>query len=710
MPLLWPFSPNLRSANYTVHREYRTDLILSRIGREQRRALRQTPRKRVEFLQSQSGDCLRDLNNLMVTAQSLQLAIADRPRFTILSAGIGGGSDSTFVDPLPSWIVVGAELVLVDKARQAIRTVNMVVAVSGGGWTVTFDESEAVAWPVGTRLNASLNGYLGDNLFSTRTSPRGVLETRIVYHVDPGVEATEDVGAATATFNGRELWLTEPVRWIPVSKRFLQGGAADVDYGFGRIQRFFPIPFATRTWRAVYSGCDFPTSEIFRQLFDRQKGRRGEFFMPTFNADLVPTAALTTAGMTMIVDGSDIATIYDANTVYQALAVRLKTGTWLARKIASIVAGSGDVSTITLLSAWGEDVALNEIDKVCWLPMWRFSTDILTTVWHRENLATVSMGLQTLEYFPTDVGSGAIRFSIGMSGGANALPEGAQGGFATASFDVGMSGDAGLLAAASADAALNINMVGNASGNSPATATASISIGMSGGSTDPDFSSVSFLSGFEGADEATTFDDEGPGDHTITAVADAQVDTGQKKFGDSSVEFDGAGDGLLCDNHADFLFGSGEFTIELFFRMRSNVNTFLVAMYDTNSQQSWAIARENDGDIGLIISTTGSNAINSPKATGQTTSNDIWYHLAVDKDSGDKYRFYLDGVMKASRTASETLHAGTGKLSIGGHTASGSMAGSYHDGWIDELRITKGVARYASDGGFTVPASAYPRS
>ncbi len=32
------------------------------------------------------------------------------------------------------------------------------------------------------------------------------------------------------------------------------------------------------------------------------------------------------------------------------------------------------------------------------------------------------------------------------------------------------------------------------------------------------------------------------------------------------------------------------------------------------------------------------------------------------------------------------------------------------DGWIDELRITKGVARYASDSGFAVPTSAYPRS
>jgi hypothetical protein len=43
-------------------------------------------------------------------------------------------------------------------------------------------------------------------------------------------------------------------------------------------------------------------------------------------------------------------------------------------------------------------------------------------------------------------------------------------------------------------------------------------------------------------------------------------------------------------------------------------------------------------------------------------------------------------------------------------TATLDIGSATFGGWIDELRITKGVARYASDGGFTVPTAAFPRS
>jgi hypothetical protein len=48
----------------------------------------------------------------------------------------------------------------------------------------------------------------------------------------------------------------------------------------------------------------------------------------------------------------------------------------------------------------------------------------------------------------------------------------------------------------------------------------------------------------------------------------------------------------------------------------------------------------------------------------------------------------------------------TADLTIGG---AGIFGGAQLDGWIDELRITKGTARYASDGGFSVPSAAFQR-
>jgi hypothetical protein len=79
----------------------------------------------------------------------------------------------------------------------------------------------------------------------------------------------------------------------------------------------------------------------------------------------------------------------------------------------------------------------------------------------------------------------------------------------------------------------------------------------------------------------------------------------------------------------------------------------------------------------------------------------------VDRDSGGTMRIYADGVMLASITQSGlSLRNGDGLLEIGYATG----VGYYLDGWIDEVRITKGVARYASNSGFTVPTAAFPRS
>lgn len=68
---------------------------------------------------------------------------------------------------------------------------------------------------------------------------------------------------------------------------------------------------------------------------------------------------------------------------------------------------------------------------------------------------------------------------------------------------------------------------------------------------------------------------------------------------------------------------------------------------------------------------------------------------------------YLNGVIVASSTTHRTINPSGAVLSIGGD---GNTTNFNFNGWIDEVRITKGVARYASDAGFTVPTAAFPRS
>ncbi len=389
MATVWPYLPNIRLEPYVVAREFRTEIITSRSGKEQRRALRQTPRKRVEYLTGVAGNCLREFDRSMASAQRELLAIPDRVRFVRL-AGLAGEATPVVVDPVPSWISTGAALLLVDGSRVAERTVAGIA-----GTTVTFAESETASWPAGTRLHPALHGYLEPSIKAPLISPRGVAEVSVAFEVDPGSEPAEAAGSPPLTFQSREVFLRRPNRWRRIETTIAQEGAADVDYGFGRVRRFFPFNFATRMWEADYTGCDFERSDAIRQIFDRMKGRRGEFYMPTWRPDFMPVSGITAAGSTLIVAGA--LSSFLNHPVFRAIALRKADGGWLLRRVTDIDPSGGANSQITVDSPWGETVALSDIAMVSWLPVWRFGSDILTMSWPREDVAETRLSLQMLE-------------------------------------------------------------------------------------------------------------------------------------------------------------------------------------------------------------------------------------------------------------------------------------------------------------------------
>jgi hypothetical protein len=104
------------------------------------------------------------------------------------------------------------------------------------------------------------------------------------------------------------------------------------------------------------------------------------------------------------------------------------------------------------------------------------------------------------------------------------------------------------------------------------------------------------------------------------------------------------------------------------------------------------------------------NGTNFPTVAGgllDLSPLNVWYHVAVDKDAAGKIRIYVNGVMKGSATpANSAFHNSTAVMRVGRD----SNTARWFNGWIDEVRVTKGVARYASDGGFSVPTAAFPHS
>lgn len=225
--------------------------------------------------------------------------------------------------------------------------------------------------------------------------------------------------------------------------------------------------------------------------------------------------------------------------------------------------------------------------------------------------------------------------------------------------------------------------------------------GRGGSKKDPFFSSVVLLMGFEnGADGGTTFIDLSPVGRTVSANGNAQIDTAQSKFGTRSLLLDGSADYLSAGDSVSWFLGTGQFTMEAWVRFNV-VHDFVVFTQWTGGWVFWL-------DAGNLYFRTGS-VIDSAKYAW-SPSTGVWYHIACDRDGSDNMRIYVDGVMQAKSTGfnHNLTDAATG-LGIGSLRTAG-FANWDHNGWMDELRITKGVARYASDSGYTVPSAAFPRN
>jgi hypothetical protein len=221
--------------------------------------------------------------------------------------------------------------------------------------------------------------------------------------------------------------------------------------------------------------------------------------------------------------------------------------------------------------------------------------------------------------------------------------------------------------------------------------------------TDPHFANVSLLLYGNGINGSITITDNSPSPKTVTASGNAQISTAQSKFGGSSIAFDGTGDFLSTPANASFNFGTDNFTVEMWIYVNnSSVNEGLASIASVGTTSGLGLQIFGNQVLALI-GTGGS--INSVCRT-PTINIATWLHIALVRSNG-VFTFYADGVGGA--TSNAVLSNVSTSLIVGdGFGITGGLFGNINEfnGYIDDLRITKGVARYTAN--FTPPTAQFP--
>lgn len=212
--------------------------------------------------------------------------------------------------------------------------------------------------------------------------------------------------------------------------------------------------------------------------------------------------------------------------------------------------------------------------------------------------------------------------------------------------------------------------------------------------TDPYFANVSLLLHGDGTDGSTTIIDSSPSPKAVTAVGNAQISSAQSKFGGASIAFDGSGDWLTVASSADLSLGTGDFTVELWAYANSATtwNGLVGNRTGRGGDNAWCIILSPANVVGwgtIYFHTDGTPVL----GTSAHVSLNTWMHIALTR-SGTLMRMFLNGAEVGTVNNSFNLSFST--LHVGSEGARTDQSSPFN-GYIDDLRITKGVARYTSN-------------
>jgi hypothetical protein len=183
--------------------------------------------------------------------------------------------------------------------------------------------------------------------------------------------------------------------------------------------------------------------------------------------------------------------------------------------------------------------------------------------------------------------------------------------------------------------------------------------------------------------------------NVITTVGDAQASTTQKQWGTTSMKYDGTGDWLTAIDGPQLQLGTGDFTIEGW-------------VYLSAISVAYGIISKGTATTGWSVNVTALNKLQfsytASNLTGTTTlATGTWYYFAVVRSGSatGNLKLYLNGSLEATSGGAVTDNFNqTDILYVG----ASRIGGSALNGYLQDIRITKGVARTVT----TTPTAAFP--
>lgn len=190
----------------------------------------------------------------------------------------------------------------------------------------------------------------------------------------------------------------------------------------------------------------------------------------------------------------------------------------------------------------------------------------------------------------------------------------------------------------------------------------------------------------------------------LQTVGNAQVSTAVVKYGSGSMYFDGTGDWLSIPSTPPLYLSNYPFTIEAWVYPLTTTSGSIIARRSSVTSRGFVFSYGGftASKFSFYCGDTNTTAWEVTIDSSNTYVPNQWYHVAVTRNSLNVFTLWVNGISAGTATNSVIIADDTSTLYVGGNDATGSF-----NGYIDDLRVTKGVGRYTAN--FKPPQVALPR-
>lgn len=387
MTEIFPYAPNW-SQPVEARLSYKTDIFRSRSGKEQRRALRHTPRRTVSYTAMVLGDELTAFQRLLATKQNADFFLPDWTRSAVTDSIASGGTVFELRTPAPYWLAAGAKVFLIDGVTFATHTV-----LSVSDRTVTLTTGVSGAFGFGTLVRPAAIGLLGQ--IDTTNNTSTVATAAVTFDVTPASQPNSDNLFFAFMTGGKEVFAF-PWNWGEAVATAYDWQVEKVDFQRGVTTRYYPVNFGTEVQKITLIRQSQEIDAVLR-FIERQKGQRGEFWIPTGTSDMVILADIADGATSFSVAGADLYDQFGSHQTYKAVAIVLRDGRTVYRKV-NTIGLSGSNSIVNLSNPVTFAIPTSLVAKISWMRPARMATDDQTIEYLTPSVAQLQMTTSTLPF------------------------------------------------------------------------------------------------------------------------------------------------------------------------------------------------------------------------------------------------------------------------------------------------------------------------